>query len=533
MNRLKACTLNLGCPNHGRHILSTDSLCCPTCGYWLEKETCARNNNGTNAYDEDIKNNSLHAILQSVIASKLQKDKYATHNNCNSLIDRTEYVDMGGSVLWASCNLGAKLPEETGDFYCWGEIKTKNEYTEDSYLYKTTKSSFFGLSKEYIYQSIGSNIAGTHYDVATHILGSDYMLPSIKHFKELKKICTWEFGELNGVKGCKFKNPHNGNELFFPATGYKYGYDIREYGISGHYPSADIATNGLGWHEELHFDFCNKGASVSETNGFFAIGGSYGLWCWGCNIRPVKKRRRRSFFSGNDNDRNTKVFNVNGVRFNMIRVGRGTFMMGAGDNYASDDEKPVHQVTLANDYYIGETQVTQELWKVVMNDNPSHFEGDSKPVESISWFDCQSFIERLNAKTGKHFRLPTEAEWEFAARGGDKNKGYKYSGSNNIDEVAWCHDNSGEGTYDVATKQPNELGIYDMSGNVWEWCQDWYDSYRNTSQTNPTGANRGYDRVFRGGSWDDFDMDCRSSNRNYDSPDYSCYNLGLRLVLSE
>ena len=225
-------------------------------------------------------------------------------------------------------------------------------------------------------------------------------------------------------------------------------------------------------------------------------------------------------------------FEVGTCRFKMIRVEHGTFMMGAmeGDNDAADYEKPVHQVTLTNDYYIGETQVTQELWKVVMGSNPSRHKGNKRPVESLSWNDCQSFIERLNAKTGKHFRLPTEAEWEYAARGGNKSEGYKYSGSNNLDDVAWYYDNSGALTHDVATKQSNELGIYDMSGNVWEWCQDWGEEYIRTSLINPKGPKFGAYRVSRGGCYSSIIGRCHSYTRIPSCTD--CY-FGLRLAYSE
>ena len=198
-----------------------------------------------------------------------------------------------------------------------------------------------------------------------------------------------------------------------------------------------------------------------------------------------------------------------------------------------DADKPAHRVTLTNDYYIGKYEVTQALWKAVMGNNPSNFKGDNLPVEQVSWYDCQDFLSKLNRITGKTFRLPTEAEWEYAARGGNKSRGYQYSGSNNTLDVAWFRDNSGSNTHAVGTKQPNELGIYDMSGNVREWCQDWKGEYSSSSQVNPTGANSGSDRVFRGGSWSGEARYCRSSYRLYYTPDYSNYSLGLRLVLSE
>ena len=223
-----------------------------------------------------------------------------------------------------------------------------------------------------------------------------------------------------------------------------------------------------------------------------------------------------------------------GISIDMVRVEAGTFTMGATaemkDPY--DDEKPTHQVTLTNDYYIGKYEVTQALWKAVMGKKPSKFKGDNLPVEQVSWDDCQKFISKLNRITGKTFRLPTEAEWEYAARGGNKSRGYQYSGSNNLSDVAWFLDNSGEMTHAVGTKQPNELGIYDMSGNVFEWCQDRFGEYDSSSQVNPTGANSGFYRVYRGGSWSDNDRYCRSSYRGDLTPNYS-YFLGLRLVLSE
>ena len=225
----------------------------------------------------------------------------------------------------------------------------------------------------------------------------------------------------------------------------------------------------------------------------------------------------------------------NGITIDMVKVEAGTFMMGAtsemGNPYSW--EKPVHQVTLTHDYYMGKYEVTQALWKTVMGSNPSKFKGDNLPVEKVSWNECQEFISKLNSITGRKFRLPTEAEWEYAARGGKKSRGYRYSGSSDVADVAWYDGNSGSKTHPVGMKQANELGIYDMSGNVYEWCQDRYGSYVSSSQTNPTGAVSGSNRVNCGGSWYSDAGYCRLSYRDYDAPDFRGDCLGLRLVLSE
>ena len=218
----------------------------------------------------------------------------------------------------------------------------------------------------------------------------------------------------------------------------------------------------------------------------------------------------------------------------MVYVQGGTFMMGATSEQGSDcrdNEKPVHQVTLS-DYYIGKYQVTQKQWEAVMGNNPSKFKGDNLPVEMVSWDDTQEFIKRLNMLTGKKYRLPTDAEWEYAARGGNKSRGYKYSGSNNINDVAWYEDNSDKKTHPVGTKQPNELSIYDMNGNVWELCNDWYGDYSNTAKTNPMGPSSGSYRVFRGGGWYNSAEFCRVSYRERRSPGAPGTSLlGFRVVL--
>ena len=231
-----------------------------------------------------------------------------------------------------------------------------------------------------------------------------------------------------------------------------------------------------------------------------------------------------------------ETFTVFGVEFKMVKVDGGTFTMGATPEQGDDaysNEKPAHQVTLSS-FSIGQTEVTQELWLAVMGYNWSHFTGDLKlPADELSWNKCQEFITKLNQITGKTFRMPTEAEWEYAARGGKLSKGYKYAGSNNIDEVAWYDDgNSTLGTRPVATKKPNELGLYDMSGNVMEWCSDWFGPYSDEAQIDPVGPDSGTDHVTRGGCYS-FSLTrmCRVSSRRYYSPTFAAPANGLRLAL--
>ena len=225
-----------------------------------------------------------------------------------------------------------------------------------------------------------------------------------------------------------------------------------------------------------------------------------------------------------------KTYVVKGVSFNMVKVEGGSFMMGAADDdsQARANEKPVHSVFL-NGFSIGETEVTQALWEAVMGTNPSPpTDNPNRPVESVSWQDAQTFIAKLNILTGESFRLPTEAEWEYAARGGNQSHGYLYSGSDNIAEVSW---NSVSGTQPVATKAPNELGLYDMTGNVWEVCIDRYDPdyYSNSPVDNPSGPSTGSLVVFRGGSWYNGSSLCRVTYRDYGS--FSAHShAGLRLA---
>ena len=225
------------------------------------------------------------------------------------------------------------------------------------------------------------------------------------------------------------------------------------------------------------------------------------------------------------------VYVIQPIEPEMIWVEGGTFTIGCTDGDCTSDgrEEPAHQVTVSG-FYIGKYEITQKEWKSVMGSNPSYFKGDNLPVEYLSYNKIQQFIQTINAATDKNYRLPTEAEWEYAARGGKQSKGYKYSGSDSIDLVAWYDENSDDKTHPVGTKEPNELGIYDMSGNVWEFCSDWYGAYVNTSQINPIGPETGNQRVVRGGSYWDIHSS-RVSSRTSWLPENIIGNGGFRLVL--
>ena len=422
-----------------------------------------------------------------------------------------DYVDLGlpSGLKWATCNVGASSPEEYGGYYAWGETTTKIEYTEENCL--TSGKQMNDIS------------GNAQYDAATANWGGNWRMPKSTELEELIENCTWTWITQNGVDGYKVEGP-NGNSIFLPEAGSRSGLSFNG-NQTDYWSSTPIEDNNyrayiLNCYQDLDdYGFRNIGRSVRPV-----FGGNF--------TEPEEQPG-----TGDENFGTNQTFNVNGVSFTMIAVEGGTFSMGATSEQGSDaynSEKPAHNVTLS-DYYIGETEVAQELWEAVMGSNPSYFSGyPQRPVEYVSWNDCQEFITKLNNLTGKNFRLPTEAEWEYAARGGNKSNGYKYSGSNTIDNVAWYDSNSSSSTHDVKTKQANELGIYDMSGNVYEWCQDWYDSnyYSSSPVTNPTGPSSGSIRVDRGGCWFSSAEYCRVSYRFY-GPDFGAYNLGLRLSLSQ
>jgi formylglycine-generating enzyme required for sulfatase activity len=231
-----------------------------------------------------------------------------------------------------------------------------------------------------------------------------------------------------------------------------------------------------------------------------------------------------------------ETFSVKGVEFDMMFVEGDSFLMGCNPKLQTGcvhDEQPAHSVNLP-DFFIGRLEVSQLLWRTVMEENPSKLKGDHLPVNMVSYNDCRRFIRKLNELTGLRFSLPTEAQWEYAARGGNKSKQYAYSGSNNLDEVAWYANNSKGRPQKCGDKVSNELGLQDMSGNVWEWCNDWYGVkyYEVSPKESPQGLAVGTHRVFRGGSWRNTVQFCRLTQRNYNEPNKKYPDLGLRLVLN-
>lgn len=334
------------------------------------------------------------------------------------------------------------------------------------------------------------------------------------------------------------------NKMFVsPAAGCLNGNYLDNAGNNGYYWSSSLNTSypGSAWCLRFGSSSCYVSSDCYRDNGR--------------SVRLVHSATTTSIEESSSHGTKMQTilkyentFTIGDVSFTMVLVEGGSFQMGATFEQGSDVndvEKPSHNVTLSS-YYLGETEVTQALWKAVMESEPIYQEGwedtygkgNDYPAYSISWDDIQEFIRRLNQKTGKNFRLPTEAEWKFAARGGKKSNrnkyaGCKYANSRSLGSVAWFSENSNSKTHVVKTKLPNESGLYDMSGNVQEWCQDWFGNYESKSQTNPQGSILGSSRVLRGGNWNLGARNCRVSDRSFADPDRRSSDIGFRLALSE
>ena len=394
-------------------------------------------------------------------------------------------------------------------------------------------------------------------------VGADYPMYYVRMNDALEFI-----DKLNAMTGMHFRLPTEAEWEYAARGGNKSkGYlyagsnnadDVGWYtGRGGLHRVAQLKPNELGTYDmsgnvgEMCLDYgtygetYKAGDAVNPRGNIRSNGNRF--WRGGCYTHSKDSMRvsQRSSYTpswggtwlglrlvlAEEND--FRTIRVGSSYFDMSFVKGGTFMMGSDAPGTEADEQPVHEVTLS-DYYIGQTEVTQHLWKKVMGDenNPSAVKGNNLPVTNITWDEAQQFVERLSELTGMRFRLPTEAEWEYAARGGQKSKGYTYAGSNDIDEVGWYNGNSSNKTHAVGQKQPNELGIYDMTGNVWEYCSDWHMPYSAQAQTNPTGAATGEKHVLRGGCYHYDSKNCTNTNRHsYYTPDKGGASTGLRIVL--
>ena len=433
--------------------------------------------------------------------------------------------------------------------------------------HKTTISDFY-IGQTQVTQELWQAVMGDNPSVFKSDTSSSHPVENVSVI-DIQEFLT----KLNAMTGVNFRLPTEAEWEYAARGGQKSkgfmyaGSDDRNqvawYGVSDKnggttHPVAQKRPNELGlydmhgnvweWLHDRYADTINIYPSVNPT-GFIsnlkaspvACGSAYysdlgpsNAWGW-VGVGSISTRSSWFGFRLALSDEDPfMAIDVNNYRFHMMLVKGGTFQMGAAstDTTALENERPAHQVTLP-DYYAGQTEVTRALWKTVMGSLPDGGEADNKPITNVNYDECQTFITQLNDLTGRHFRLPTEAEWEFAARGGNQSKGYKYAGSNDVDSVAWWQETSGDTIHPVAQLMPNELGIYDMSGNVFEWCSDWYGNYASNAQINPQGAASGTQRVGRGGGYRAEDNRCRVTRRIPTDPEQRMTTLGLRLVLDK
>ena len=439
------------------------------------------------------------------------------------------------------------------------EVNAKfNEIAND--VYNESSSSTVGLTIPG--QSDGTRIRFTFDDVSSATSSSMY-IEGVFRLSD-RTLTDVKYVGLSSESGSKIVGVQSGIYVTFTFEGLK---SMTSYSINASYIDQwSYITSSSKW--QINSEFTpdnNTTVTVSRKTALIMLV----LDCsssLGSQFSTVKTQATNfiSKLAGYGNDSKFTAIDIDNVDIfdslsydEMVKVEGGTFTMGATAEQGSDydsDELPTHQVTLS-DYYIGKYEVTQQLWEYVMSysgtcadgssmsayasdvwlgsdPSSSYGVGDYYPAYYVSYYDIVDiFLPRLNKITGRTYRLPTEAEWEFAARGGKQSKGYKYSGSDNIGVVAWYTGNSGGKTHQVGTKEPNELGIYDMSGNVWEWCGDWYGSYSSSAQTNPTGPSSGSTRVLRGGSWRHDAGYCRVSYRDLDFPSFRYSSRGFRVVL--
>ncbi len=449
--------------------------------------------------------------IQSTKTWQFAKEQYAymgeKHYRNGQLADTIEYFGWSGKnskVPWG-ISISTILSDYEGEFLDWGTNTIAGDAANTWRTLSNDEWLYICQERKNADQLLGLGTIGTVTGLI--ILPDDWQLP-----KDLSFTPNTDDVAKNQYTYEQWAKIESEGAVFIATCGYfnhKLG-GMRHIGEEGHIRTNALSDRGLQIYTVVKTDkIIYSYSGTQEQNLQYA----FAQRLVHDTIPPVL------------------TFTVNGVSFDMIYVEGGTFMMGSEAANAEEDEKPIHEVTLS-DFYIGEMEVTQQLWQLVMGNNPSVKEGNNLPVTNISWDDCQTFVEKLSEMTGMHFRLPTEAEWEYAARGGRRSQGYTYAGSDVIDEVAWYEVNSNNKTHAVGQKQSNELGIYDMTGNVWEYCYDWHMPYSAQAQTNPMGATTGEKRVLRGGCYHYDSKNCTNTNRHsFYTPDKGGASTGLRIVL--
>ncbi len=444
-----------------------------------------------------------------------------------------EFVELATSVISSDTPKAKSIQEEIlasfrdGTLYSWVSLRVRDA----SFVDKLNPENFTGLTDSELLQSI-RDICGYSGNVKHYLRFEEYLelideVKLVEDGKETKYklneyICFSQAKERTLTFGVRIIKPANEKiELSLEISKIKQVWRYFKEKFGSQNSSYSHSTQTIDLASKAKVQYLIFDVSNLKEHTLYLNADNHSV----CHLNVV--------YSG--------VFKVNGVEFKMIEVEGGSFMMGATPKQMSDayeNEKPAHKVTLS-EFYIGEVPVTQELWRSLMGNNPSCYVGDKIPVNYVNWNDCCDFINKLNEETvntrpqGMVFRFPTEAEWEYAARGGCNACGedFKYAGSDNLDEVAWNYRNSSLQPQPVCQKKPNQLGIYDMSGNVWEWCYDGMRIYDNKEQTDPIGPTESSFRALRGGCC--FDGGCSVSFRYTGTLDYYCDYYGLRLCLGQ
>lgn len=490
-----------------------------------------------------------------------QSGKATTVGNADSIeLVRTNVpVDLGLSVKWAPANLGATSPEGYGQYFAFGETEGKTEFSWDNYKFGTSTA----LTKYTGTDSLTTLEAAD--DAATAQLGKGWRMPTKDEFDELSKALTWKKTTQNGVSGWLGTSKTNGKTIFFPFPGNYDGTTLKDVDKQGYYRTSTLNTDTTkAWC--MRFMTRSRGAMTYPRYRGFAIrpvyeadstadSGQTILVIAGTDTTRFEHVDSITFAAATPAKPQYRDFTVNGVTFRMILVEGGTYYRGAqstdpdAPGYVKEtvlgSEKPVYSVNIT-DFYMAETECTQQLWKALYP-TYSYFgiKGDSLPCNGQYYSEMNQFITSLNKylhdnnqlAADENFGIPTESQWEFAARGGNKSHGYRYAGSDSIDQVAWYKQNSDLTLHAVKTKAPNELGLYDMSGNAYEATSDNFSqnySWAEDGQTDPTGATAksSYGLTRRGGCYNQTYQRCTVTKRDfYDIDAGGSEDQGFRLIL--